>query len=236
MSYIIENEQNLIRDIMKRVGICRTKQLVNCLKKNNKEIKDEDAMNILKALQRNRYLLLSQDGWAMTIGAYMQFADDKFFDKIITASTEFAIPYDIGTKLEKDKCVNTDLVDCLWIMADMMPDSKEFIIGNFPWSICFDTENDDTKESRIFQITKIPKGMGRTRNMLIKSLPAIDSDGLKKCIRRIALVDDENDAWLVPHLGFYFVCVVDEKSPTGYKIIEKRTGDEVWSDYVNNNK
>lgn len=236
MSYIIENEQNLIRDIMKRVGVCRTKQLVNCLKNNNKELKDEDALNILGGLQRNRYLLLSQDGWAMTIGAYTQFANDKFFDKTITAPTEFAIPYDIGTILEKDNCINKDIIDCLWIVADMMPESKEFIISNYPWSICFDTSANAEHEGRIFQLTKVAKGKERTRGEVFKSLPSIKSDGLKKCIRRIAIVEDPQGAWEIPHLGFYFICAVDESSPTGYRVIEKRTGDEVWSDYVEINK
>lgn len=228
MSYIIENYQNIVKEILNKIGICRTRQLVNCLKNRFKELDDEGALDILRALQRNRYLMLSQDGWTLTVGAYMQFANDKFFDKTITSPTEFAIPYDIGQILN----INKNIVNSMWIVADMFPDSKDFVLCNSPWDICFSTMPNEKHKGRLFQITTIGKGEENSKAELIKSLPAVSSESFRDVIRRIAIIEDENMAFKVPHLGFFFICKIDEKSPIGYKIIEQRK-DNVWSDYVN---
>lgn len=229
MSFTIQNYQNTVREILDIIGVCRTKQLINCLKKKYENLNDQEALEILQGLQRNRYLLLSQDGWVMTVGAYMQLANDKFFDKTITSPTEFAIPYDINQILN----VNKNIVNSMWIVADMYPNSKNFVLSNSPWDICFTTPASKNKKGRLFQIMTIAKGEETSKIEMIKNLPEVSSESFREVIRRIAIIEDEKLSWMVPHLGFAFVCAIDEKSPVGYKILEKRTEEEVWSDYVN---
>lgn len=226
MANIIDNYNNFTKDILKRIGILKTKQLVICLKKKF-DIDDEKALFILKGLQKNRRLFMSQDGWTMTPGTYLQLTGDKFYDKTTTNPVDFAITFDIGKTLN----IDNDIVDSMWAVAYAMPESEEFIITNYPWKMCYITKASEEKQGILYQILVVRKGDEFATNMMLKSLPNITSRGMRNALRRIAIIEDERHAWAIAHLGFETIYAVDETSPDGLRILEKRESDDIWSDY-----
>ena len=64
---------------------------------------------------------------------------------------------------------------------------------------------------------------------MLKIQPRIDSDSLKDRIRRIAIVEDKNDAIYVPYLGFSHIVKIDERRKDGVAVIEQRKKDERWA-------
>ena len=231
MIYNLEEYEHEIRSVLERLPLCRKKQLIKVLVNTYEGMNEFLANETLLAIQRRGHVFLSTDDWAMTKGMYLRISQDRYFEGV-NSNENYMQGCRLGnmTSLIQKNNVVGDEIDCFWLAVDMLPDSKDFIVGCTPWVICFDTSANKETVSRLYQITKIAADKELTRCEILRSLPKIEDNDLKKVITRIALIEDERHAWKIPHIGFSFICVLDPNSDRGYRIVEKRTGKDVWGD------
>ena len=222
MVYFETDYENLLIDMMKKSSIYRLRQLVLCLT-NSFAISDKEALDAIYNAQRNGYLLISTDGWVISKGLYQSMFDDKLFDKLVPIAKE-RIPFDIN-----DYCreYRKDYVASLWLVADFMPDSKDFSECSFPFTYSFIKEG--KAANSLIEICYFAHEDAELMQEMLKIQPRIDSDSLKDRIRRIAIVEDKNDAIYVPYLGFSHIVKIDERRKDGVAVIEQRKKDERWA-------
>ena len=226
MIYNMEEYGEFLDNILKKIKLCYTWQLVRCLTNTFKDMTEQFAIEIIFALQRQGHVLLSEDGWAMTKAMYQNLSGDKFFEKL-EVTRSFRIPA-IDYEVKKSNFYDAQ-IDCFTIAVDLLPESINFAKGEDPWCFIFDTQTPESEGSgKLFQITKIPKEIEIARIEYLKSLPKIEDEATKKVITRIAIIEDERHAWMVPHIGFTNIVKIDPKRARGYSVIEKREGDKVW--------
>ena len=226
MIYELERYQNYIRSIIRRIPILKTEQLKIAMRKTFKGINADNAAEILTALQRRGDVLLSPDGWAMSKGGYKTLTGDKFNERLLN-DLDYRLPKMSLTI--RNFGLSMDVIDCFWVAIDMMPSSNDFVINTQPFVILFDTDENKDEISKVYEITKIPKSREDSRCELLRQLAKISDKGIQERTVRIALIEDENHAWMIPHIGFSYICVLDEKEKSHVRIIEKRDFKEAWN-------
>ena len=224
MTYDLEKYSNFVCSILRKIPCIKTDILLLCLKNCFSELDAYEAKNILFELQSNGDCLLSQDGWAITKGTYYQISNDTFRDNI-SYFNDYRLP-NIEHLLSS---IDKDDVDVMWIVADMMPLSKDFIVCDIPWNIMFDTYTKDSS-GKLVQIIKIPSDIEDLRIELLKcSKNIIPDESVRDSIKRIALIENKEHSWKIPHLGFTDICILDSENPRGFRVVERRT-EGVWRD------
>lgn len=241
-----EDYQQFVESIINKCGVLRTNTLINCLMKYYANIESRsDALYILRALQDFTDLMLTDDGYAITKGCYLRLVDDPAlmnirFGKVENLAMERLekLPADI---IHINDSYDEDLLECMTIVADMMPDSRYFMVTGYPWMIQFIVNargNPDEKgyrPSRLFQICKIENANEIPFSILLNSLPEFSDAEYKEHVRRVAIIDNANQSYLVPKLGFTAICTYDpDNIETEYKIVETRSQDIAWQDYQRN--
>lgn len=237
-----ETYSNYVRGILKKVPILKTGQLISALMSEyeDKDMDAQFALAILHAIQRNGHVLLSSGGWAMTKGAYRMYSKDKF-GTAIESNADFRLgdkisvfsddQHRIVQSVNMEKLLsNKDLkmIDCMWVVADLMPLSEHFIIGTDPWNLIFVSEDD--AGGTCYEVVKINETSENATIEMLRNTPRITDHEMRDSICRIAVLDSADHAWKVPYIGFTHICVLDKQSETGYSVIETR-GDDRWSDY-----
>lgn len=188
----------------------------------------ETVDEVLFAMKASSILILSVDGWCMSLGEYRKLTHDYFLTKCSSDDDEYRRASEIESKL---KHVNMDVVDSLWLVADMMPKSENFILTNPPWTISFCTKAEENKSPLLYQITVIRKGEEYVKSEMLKTLPEITNKHIKDSIRRVAIIEDDSFAFMIPKIGFSHIVCLDDKSASKYRIIEKRTDTkDRWGD------
>lgn len=230
-----EDYQQFVESIINKCGVLRTNTLINCLMKYYANIENRsDALYILRTLQEYTDLMLTDDGYAVTKGCYLRLADDPALMNMRYVDME-KLPADI---IHINDSYDEDLLECMTIVADMMPDSRYFIVTGYPWMIQFivnargNPDEEGYRPSRLFQICKIENANEIPFSVLLNSLPEFSDAEYKEHIRRIAIIDNANQSYLVPKLGFTAICTYDpDNIETEYMIVETRSQDVAWEDY-----
>lgn len=218
--------ENLIRSILRRVPLLKTRQLILCLK-NCYSISKAESIHALIIAQSHGYVMNSVDGYSMTSGQYVALTGDRFFDMVNYQSDKCIIK---PISSIRDFC-DRNLVDAMWIVADKMPQSIDFVVSNSPWFITFDTPIDSTNEiGCLYQITNIPREKELVRLQLLRSLAPIQYKNMRKGIRRIAIIENEQHSFLIPRIGFSHIVAIDEEDEAGYRVVEKRAEEGRWDD------
>lgn len=247
MIYELETKyEGFVKNILKTIPILQAKQLVICLENSFEECAENKGLSveILKALQRKGALMLTYDGYVMTRGAYVYLTNDKFFDNVdlndnIRIKEKMSvIRFEKDNKRVVTKTGDTndlisqqerDRIEAMWVVADMMPGSKNFIASAYPF--IFTYINEDQENSKCYEITKISEKNEFAKIELLKRLPVISDKRARETVRRIAIIENEKHAWEIPHIGFKYICVIDKNSPQNYRVVEKRDNDILWKDY-----
>ena len=225
MIYNIETYSEFIGKILRKIPYIKTDILVRCLVNYYPNVNEKMAKEILFDIQSNGECLMSKDGWTITKGMYYRISDDKFRDEI-RYHNECRLD-DIEKYLRE---LDKEDVDVMWLVADLMPDSENFIVCDTPWNIMFDVPGNEFGEPKLFQLIKIPSDVENERIELLKnSRRIIPEEKVINSIRRIALMENPDNAWKIPRLGFTHVCVLDPKQTKGYRVVERRTKD-IWKD------
>ncbi len=214
--------EGFVKKVTRSVPLLKTEQLMLMIAKFfNQDF--ETVEPILFALQRNQVILMTRDGWSMTVGQYIKISGDRF----LVARSSFDSRSDEFNRLPNmdDKCrkINRPLSKALWIVADMMPDSADFIIASSPWTVAYATIPTENIASRLYEVAYIDKGYEVTGTELLKRVPKIQSNTVKNSIVRICIIEDEDYAFRVPHIGFAYIVKIDHDTPNHYRIVEDRT-------------
>ena len=235
-----EEYEDFVKHVTRTAPLLKTEQLRIMISRYFGQTM-ESIDEVLFALQRNQAILMSSDGWTVTVGEYIKLTGDRFLRRRnnYEAYGETTDEYNRLIGMD-DKCsdVNRPLSKALWLVADMMPDSIDFAICESPWVVAFATppytaeESPNGKEipSLLYEITYIAKGYESTRTELLRVLPKIQSNHAKDGIRRICILDDPEYAFRVPYIGFSHIVTMDPTSPRHYRVIETRKKDIRWKD------
>lgn len=219
--------EQFIVEIMDRVKFVRTDTIVRCLCNCFKRVWEADALHYLRDVQRMGYVILSEDGWCLTKARYRLLCNDKDFENI-KIDADFRLSTIKGLNIRD---YDTNIADCMMVIADMMPLSANFIVGASPWYLEFIAKTNNEEKGRLFQVTTFRKGEEEAMGEVIATLERKKSEELRKQIRRIAILDDESMTWAVPKLGFSNICVLDTNEDSGLRIVEHREQDECWDEY-----
>ena len=224
MIYDLEKYSKFICSILRKVPCIKTEILHLCLKNAFSDLDIYAAKDILFELQAEGDCLLSEDGWTITKGTYYQLSNDNFRDNI-----KYFNDYRLPAIEPLISNIDKDDVDVMWIVADMMPLAKDFIVCDIPWNIMFDTYTKDSP-GKLVQIIKLPKDIEDLRIELLKcSKNIVPDESVRDSIKRIALIENKEHSWKVPRLGFTEICVLDPETPRGFRVIERRK-EGVWDD------
>lgn len=188
----------------------------------------KSTINVVWALQRNNVILASDDGWVMTPGMYKALTQSSASLPSAWASDEpgFRLT-DMDRLCSKH---NKALSVALWVVADMMPQSYQIMRGKNPWVISFTTEATEKYPATLYQITYIKAG-DLVRYEMLNAIPQVSKalDSVKPYIRRICIIEDESEAYLVPNgLGFRYIMLHDENEPKHYRVLETRNLEQMW--------
>ena len=214
--------EDFVRHITLTVPLIMTEQLKLMISKNFSQ--DIDTVDpVLLALQGNQIILMTQDGWSMTPGQYIKLTGDRF----LVARNSWNSATDDLKRLPgmDDRCsrVNRPLSKCLWIVADMLPDSADFILAGPPFSVAFTTIPTEERPAYLYEIAYIDRGYETAGTELLRRIPKIKSNHVKKDIVRICVIEDEDYAFSVPWIGFSHIVKIDADCPGHYRIVEQRT-------------
>ena len=222
-----EEYESFVKDITRTASLIKTDQL-RLMIANYFNQPFETTENVMLALQRNNVVLMSVDGWSMTVGQYMRLTGDRFLQARNSYNSD---SYNRLPSMDaRCRDINRALSKSLWLVADMMPDAKDFVIASQPWAVAFVTEPTEKRASCLYQITYVSKGHEFTRSELLKSLPKISSNHVKDGIRRICILDDGDYAFRIPYIGFSHIVEIDHTQKRHYRVVETRTGKDKWKD------
>ncbi|MGN1389133.1 MAG: hypothetical protein ACI4WR_05765, partial [Bulleidia sp.] len=215
------------RRILYRAGVIRRTSMRQSLCRTFDGMDGHYADMMIEALQYHGGVLISEDGWLITKGCYKRITGDREFSQLRTGVKERIPAGVLEISDERDRAI----ADCMVVAADMMPFSRDFEISAGHWYIQFITPPKGSHPSLLFQITKIPKGEEFTMIQLLKNIPCAEKEETASHIRRIAVIEDPRCASEIPYIGFRYLCILNESSANGYRIVEKRNEEEMWKDY-----
>lgn len=256
---------DFIKDVMLKINILYLGQLRRMLWNTFPELREnkEYDKEIVKA-QDNGIILITHNHYVITKPMYEIMTADKFYDGIDKNSV-MQVPeemrvysrdkegkrYCSGTTtidkyLQKNKEIK-DLLNCMWVVAKYMPDSKNFIVASSPWHILFEKEDKTTviennpqnslepivKENtsmNLIEITYIPENAEDSRIEMIKAVGNMPNR-MRPSIRRIAIIENEAHLWKIPYYGFTDIFVNDNNESVRCKKVERRASSEAWKDF-----
>lgn len=195
--------------------------------RNDYRINESFANSIITAMQCAGEIFISDDGWVMTKGAYVQVTNDRYYENV-NWHHEYRV-FGIDKYCSKKY---SDICSCLYILADLLPDADDFCEMNFPFNLAFVTKESETQPSLCYEVCYIPKAKQDAMRYVFLDMPRIKDEDYKRHILRIAIVENEDMVKKVPYCGFKFICIMNDKSSSRYSVIEKRKTSEMWRDYV----
>ena len=221
--------------------------------------------DIIINAQSHGIILITKNMYVITKSYYKMMTQDKFFDGLSMNST-IQVPeemplferkadgtrYNSGTitianYLAKKDRMRSDILNCMWVVARYMPNSKDFIIGNYPWLVVFENckkikqtkDNPDNPDEPLIveseavdliEVTYITQKTEDSRIEMIRSVGNVRND-MRSSIRRIAIIENEAHAWKIPYYGFTDIIANDMSDPRKFKILERRAVADAWKDY-----
>lgn len=234
--------EGFIKELLERVPFLETRLLRFFLAKRfGIALSDPFINKMITAAQRDGYLVVSTAGYTLSKRMYYSLTGDQKDDSIETSNICYLgdtmdvyenNPYGVKETKPVQEFIARDtkeLMECMWVVADLMPQSKNFVTSCYPWNVVMEVDTSDERV-KICEITRITKRNEDARIQLIKDFCNSDTPRNKKAVMRIAVIDNEEHAFLVPYLGFVYIVVLDETSPNGYRVIEKREKEEAWKD------
>ena len=223
MTYLEEHYEeyrSFAKELLYYFNPMKTEQMQRAFMKYYANMSDELIRSILYKLQDHRVILMSSDGWLMSRGKYVQLTGDSRYDRLTNGS--YTLLPDM--KGYVDNQCNMKLINCLWILIDMLPASLDFTLTHKPFQISF-----MSKKRELYQVIYIPTLEEPARFEMLRALPNDLLDDVKKAIKRIVILEDEKGADRVPQgRGIRFILVIDDSTKTHYRVVQKR--ENIWQD------
>ena len=223
MTYLEEHYEeyrSFAKELLYYFNPMKTEQMQRAFMKYYANMSDELIRSILYKLQDHRVILMSSDGWLMSRGKYIQLTGDSRYDRLTNGS--YTLLPDM--KGYVDNQCNMKLINCLWILIDMLPASLDFTLTHKPFQISF-----MSKKRELYQVIYIPTLEEPARFEMLRALPNDLLDDVKKAIKRIVILEDEKSVDRVPQgRGIRFILVIDDTTKTHYRVVQKR--ENIWED------
>ncbi|MBR2702071.1 MAG: hypothetical protein IKE77_08310 [Erysipelotrichaceae bacterium] len=194
---------------------CRTKQLERALIKNFANLKVDDVNAILEKYQNEGRILLSDDGWAVTKGKYVQITKDSKYENVEVARNPRLSEMDY---LIRQYCSlkYMRLLDCFWVLIDMLPESIDFSLTNKPFQLCF------IAQGRLFQVISIPEDEEDVRCDMLRTLSVDYYENFRTAVNRIIIMAEPDHYWKLPeNIGIKFICTIDDSKPNHLRITKR---------------
>lgn len=223
-----ENYKEFVTKVMTPMPVMRTEQLKLMISRYfNQDYNHVD--EVIYAMKASRIIILTIDGWCMTVGEYLKLTGDYFLTvENEIADDEYRRYPAMEGKLQR---IDRNVIDSLWLVADSMPDSIDFALTMYPFSVAYCTKPSENKKSLLYQITVIRKGQEFTKSEMLKNILPIQNKYVRDCIRRICILEDESYAFRIPYRGFSHILVLDKNEPSHLRLVEQRSNsEERWKD------
>lgn len=216
----------------------------------------ENEDRIISWLQNKGYLLLTESRHLITKEFYKFITYDTFFDGL-NKNALFRVPkeFDFYLKNKKGERVKggttsikeylktdqrrRDILKSMWIVADNMPDSKNFIVANLPWTLLYEERVDaiqtvDEEEKvdttwKVVEVAFFHEGGERALAEIIRNKGKVYKE-VRNSIHRIAMIENPDHAFLVPYYGFTEIFTEDKTTPRHLKLVERRSQEIAWKD------
>lgn len=188
---------------------------------------DEAVDVILRKMQSYRYLLISEDGYIMTRGAYVKLTGDRFFNNLLKGYT-FRVRRGLDYTQSRE---GTKILDCLWVYADMIPYSENLMVNKGGWDVTFTTKQHDNVPPRIYNVENFERG---TESINAERLRLQEKDNKPndiKCIRRMALFQNPDRTYLSPvGIGITSIACIDHEEESHFCVLENIPLDKAWEE------
>lgn len=246
--------------ILQKVQVFRYTQLVEMLNRKF-NFESDISQSAIIDMQRRGYFIIEDSGYIITKQLYIQWSHDKFLDNI-SKNNEFSrlkmefpiysesniegkITYtqvgttSISNELKNDR-YRYDSLKSMWIIASYIPDSEDFISCDRPFNLSFLKQTEDGNNTYLYQIMNTSTNDILAKRSMLFSAGKID-ERFTDSIFRIAIIEKEEHADLIPHLGFGMIVMLNKNEnnqiitdpDTGalFKVIEARLNfKDRWSD------
>ena len=217
-----------LNNIFSKIKILKKRDLINALCNNFIGITEGEAEHILVTLQARERLIITKDGYVLTKPMYYSLTGDWVEEKL-NVHGKVRMQADLQSLVPT---YYTKYIECMPVVIDLMPDSNDFMVGRKPWLIQFIVEDDEGGSSKLYQITRVKKGSEVTEGIILRNLKdKLDAEE-RDSIRRIVVMEDPELSWRIPYVGITHIVTNDDTESTGYRIVEDRTKENIWKDYV----
>ncbi len=226
---ISEEYLKYVYNLVRRVHVIKERQLITIMKGKFPNYPEDKLLEIVLETQKNNYILISKDGYVMTEAYYKMLTNDKFCDGVIVNDYYTRINVNMRPLLEKEM----PIIKCMAVVAFTTPTSQDFFLPvQGPFQVGFVTpeelvekdENGEALNACYYEIIYIPHANSTALCLAIEQSCDVKDKHARKRIKRIAVLEDEDDSYKIPQIGFTNIVTVNDNDEVN--IVEKRT--EPW--------
>ena len=163
---------NYISKFVDEVRIVELKQLELIVMKAFSDNTRGDFYNAITAMRETKKIIISEDEWVLDYYYYQEVTKDYYLDNIDEYG-KANFKKNIADYLGKDILRQSD---CMWIMASLMPDSRDFVINTFPWYVSFCMKKKATNTSIYVRVTELDDSLADAQIKLLKDYMRTESE------------------------------------------------------------
>ena len=211
-----------IISLIKKTQVMRLKQMIKFVSKKF-GFSETKAEEYIYESQKFNYLIVTKDGFVMTNGFYVSVTEDIFFDGLTYNNYLYHYERPIRSKILNE----LPTINCYTVVASMMPVSEDFFIPNTIWNVMFVTPQQFVKENSngcLYEIIYIPHKTATAFCYALEQSWREKPEEVDGFIKRIAVLENKEDASKVPYIGFTKIVTVDKDE---FTLIEDR-GENPW--------
>lgn len=251
MKYTEKDYNDLIVEVTEKVPFMETKQLKRMLLRAF-ELDEKRQTKALRKAQRDGHIVMSESGYVLTKRYYDSLTGDQFDDGLTknepcylkeTVDIYREMPYEIRETLpildaikKEDPMADSilELKNAMWVIADLMPQTRKFIVAHTPWTVMAEVRTSDNVK-KILEILVVTDRNEDIRLQMFDNTVAKEKlNGMqRRSLMRIAIIDDPEHTYKIGRVGFSNIVTINSEKRNGYDIIEQRDKDEVWADARN---
>lgn len=229
---ISEEYFKYVYDLVRKIHVLKQDQLLKIMKGKFPDYPSEKLLEIVLDAQKNNYILISKDGYVMTEAYYKMLTDDTFGDGTVINNYYFRIKANMKPLLKNEMAI----IKCMAVVADCMPISQNFfLLGQGPWTVGFVTpeefidlnEKGEADNAFYYEVAYIPHASSTPLCVALENSFDIKDKHTRTKVKRIAVLEDEDDSYKIPKIGFTNIVTVDDDG--SINVIEQRTTqEEIW--------
>lgn len=229
---ISEEYFRYVFNLVRKIHVIKQDLLLKIMKGKFPDYPDEKILEIVLDAQKNNYILISKDGYVMTEAYYKMLTNDKFGDGTIINDYYFRIKANMRPLLKNE----IPIIKCMSVVADCMPISQDFFLqAKGPWVVGFVTPEEfidlngkgEAENAYYYEIAYIPHLSSTALCVAMEQAFDVKDKHARGKIKRIAVLEDADDSYKIPKIGFTNIVTVDEKGLI--EVIEQRISEEeIW--------